>query len=105
MDLHHLLLAGLPAHSGLPLKADVALCRRHVSNVPYADVRKLGQELSRVLCFRGQVAALRFRKHQRGENDEAIGDHRKKMPIDWPSGTVALSRPTNVGFNAAIPRP
>jgi hypothetical protein len=24
MDLHHLLLAGLPAHSGLPLKADTA---------------------------------------------------------------------------------
>ena len=26
-------------------------------------------------------------------------------PIDWPSGNVALSRPTKVGFNAAMPRP
>src|SRR5476649_110512 len=34
MDLHHLLLAGLPAHSGLPLQADIAQYSRHVSKVP-----------------------------------------------------------------------
>src|ERR1700687_224017 len=38
MDLHHLLLAGLPAHSGLPLIADIARCSRHVAFVPLADV-------------------------------------------------------------------
>ena len=34
MDLHHLLLAGLPAHSGLPLSTDILECRRHVRKVP-----------------------------------------------------------------------
>src|SRR3979490_1869379 len=34
MDLHHLLLAGLPAHSALPLRADIAQCSRHVRFVP-----------------------------------------------------------------------
>src|SRR5262249_28220494 len=28
----------------------------------------------RASCFRGQVTALRLREHQRGEDDEAIGD-------------------------------
>ena len=31
MDLHHLLLAGLPAHSGLPRSTDILSVRRHVS--------------------------------------------------------------------------
>ena len=31
MDLHHLLLAGLPAHSGLPPTPDILSARRHVS--------------------------------------------------------------------------
>ena len=31
MDLHHLLLAGLPAHSGLPPQADIIADRRLVS--------------------------------------------------------------------------
>src|SRR3984893_14480663 len=30
MDLHHLLLAGLPAHSGLPLSRDIFRVRRHL---------------------------------------------------------------------------
>jgi hypothetical protein len=34
MDLHHLLLAGLPAHSGLPLDTDIVRVGRHVSKVP-----------------------------------------------------------------------
>src|SRR5437879_212675 len=34
MDLHHLLLAGLPAHSGLPRSTDILAVGRHVSNVP-----------------------------------------------------------------------
>src|ERR1700736_82402 len=34
MDLHHLLLAGLPAHSGSPLKADIAQYGQHLSKVP-----------------------------------------------------------------------
>jgi hypothetical protein len=34
MDLHHLLLAGLPAHSGLPPEADMVKAGRHVSKVP-----------------------------------------------------------------------
>jgi hypothetical protein len=38
MDLHHLLLAGLPAHSGLPLSTDILGCRRHVSKVPNPEV-------------------------------------------------------------------
>jgi hypothetical protein len=40
MDLHHLLLAGLPAHSGLPLKADTFGTGRHVSKVPPADIAR-----------------------------------------------------------------
>jgi hypothetical protein len=31
MDLHHLLLAGLPAHSGLPQTSDVSPRRRYRS--------------------------------------------------------------------------
>jgi hypothetical protein len=37
MDLHHLLLAGLPAHSGLPRETDIVRVGRHVSKVPQAD--------------------------------------------------------------------
>jgi hypothetical protein len=37
MDLHHLLLAGLPAHSGLPREADIFRVLRHVSKVLQAD--------------------------------------------------------------------
>ena len=33
MDLHHLLLTGLPAHSGVPQLADFIWVHRHVSNV------------------------------------------------------------------------
>jgi hypothetical protein len=36
--LHHLLLAGLPAHSGLPLETDIAKDGRHVSKVPITDI-------------------------------------------------------------------
>src|SRR5437879_2853855 len=36
MDLHHLLLAGLPAHSGLPRLADIFSVGRHVSKGPGA---------------------------------------------------------------------
>jgi hypothetical protein len=38
MDLHHLLLAGLPAHSGLPLETDIVRVGRHVSKVPEPDL-------------------------------------------------------------------
>ena len=38
MDLHHLLLAGLPAHSALPRSTDIVRPARHVSNVPRAEV-------------------------------------------------------------------
>jgi hypothetical protein len=34
MDFHQLLLAGLPAHSALPLKADMVLRDRYVRCVP-----------------------------------------------------------------------
>src|SRR5450631_1053690 len=34
MDLHHLLLAGLPAHSGLPPTSDIADSASHVGFVP-----------------------------------------------------------------------
>src|ERR1700730_4298316 len=34
MDLHHLLLAGLPAHSGLPRGTDIVRPLRHVGKVP-----------------------------------------------------------------------
>jgi hypothetical protein len=34
MDLHHLLLAGLPAHSDLLPSTDIVGVRRHVANVP-----------------------------------------------------------------------
>jgi hypothetical protein len=34
MDLHHLLLAGLPAHSGLPRSTDIARPARLVRFVP-----------------------------------------------------------------------
>src|SRR6266404_5393556 len=40
MDLHHLLLAGLPAHSGLPPLTDILRVNRHVSNVPSAAIRE-----------------------------------------------------------------
>jgi hypothetical protein len=40
MDLHHLLLAGLPAHSGLPLKADIAQYGRHFAFVLKAAIPK-----------------------------------------------------------------
>jgi hypothetical protein len=54
MDLHHLLLAGLPAHSALPLTADVR-CEdgevRKVSTVSaWAEGRSsIAHELSRVV--------------------------------------------------------
>jgi hypothetical protein len=34
MDLHHLLLAGLPAHSGQPRSRDIVRLPRHVGSVP-----------------------------------------------------------------------
>src|SRR6266567_1468909 len=37
MDLHHLLLAGLPAHSALPPKADSSRTSGHVRFVPCVD--------------------------------------------------------------------
>jgi hypothetical protein len=37
MDLHHLLLAGLPAHSGLPRSTDIIRPARHVRAVPGVD--------------------------------------------------------------------
>jgi hypothetical protein len=41
MDLHHLLLAGLPAHSALPLIADVRREDRQVRKVPTGDITRL----------------------------------------------------------------
>jgi hypothetical protein len=38
MDLHHLLLAGLPAHSALPPKADSIRKSPHVRKVPNSDI-------------------------------------------------------------------
>src|SRR3981189_820774 len=38
MDLHHLLLAGLPAHSGLPRDADTAAARRLCSKGPEPEL-------------------------------------------------------------------
>jgi hypothetical protein len=38
MDLHHLLLAGLPAHSGLPLPTDVVRPAQLVRFVPTGDI-------------------------------------------------------------------
>jgi hypothetical protein len=38
MDLQHLLLAGLPAHSALPLIADLRRKKRYVRNVPKSDI-------------------------------------------------------------------
>src|SRR6267142_1837118 len=40
MDLHHLLLAGLPAHSGLPRRTDILSIDGHVSKVPQAEVKR-----------------------------------------------------------------
>ena len=37
-DLHHLLLAGLPAHSALPPEADVSRPVWNVRSVPAADI-------------------------------------------------------------------
>jgi hypothetical protein len=39
--LHHLLLAGLPAHSGLPRSTDILSARRHVSKVSKGDTASL----------------------------------------------------------------
>src|SRR5437660_4659410 len=39
MDLHHLLLAGLPAHSALPPKADSSRTSDHVRLVPTTDIQ------------------------------------------------------------------
>ena len=38
MDLHHLLLAGLPAHSDLPRTTDIIRLTRLVRFVPQADI-------------------------------------------------------------------
>jgi len=38
MNLHYLLLAGLPARSGRPRSADIHRVQRHVSNVPKCDL-------------------------------------------------------------------
>jgi hypothetical protein len=38
MDLHHLLLAGLPAHSALPLKADSDQTSSEVRFVPGGEI-------------------------------------------------------------------
>src|SRR5580704_7621157 len=38
MDLHHLLLAGLPAHSGLPRSTDIVRPPRHVGLVPWIGI-------------------------------------------------------------------
>ena len=45
MDLHHLLLAGLPAHSGLPPGADIVTAGRHVSK-NYQEVTDAPQQAS-----------------------------------------------------------
>jgi hypothetical protein len=42
MDLHHLLLAGLPAHSVLPPRPGIADQAGHVSFVPLSDVTRKG---------------------------------------------------------------
>jgi hypothetical protein len=39
MDFHHLLLAGLPAHSALPPKADIAERDGDVRFVPKGDIK------------------------------------------------------------------
>ena len=38
MDLHHLLLAGLPAHSALPPSTDIVRSARQVRFVPQPDI-------------------------------------------------------------------
>src|SRR5271165_5474829 len=43
MDLHHLLLAGLPAHSGVPRSTDILGVRRLVSKVPLSVVSRCGK--------------------------------------------------------------
>jgi hypothetical protein len=45
MDLHHLLLAGLPAHSGHALETDIVRAGRHVSKVPIRDIAGLFDDL------------------------------------------------------------
>ena len=56
MDLHHLLLAGLPAHSGLPRITDVRGASLHVSKVPIPEVdprkRAPGQKSAMAEAFR-----------------------------------------------------
>jgi hypothetical protein len=43
MDLHHLLLAGLPAHSAVPPTADIVGQRGHVRKVPMGDIAGCAQ--------------------------------------------------------------
>src|SRR5450631_2252524 len=63
MDLHHLLLAGLPAHSALPLRTDIVTARRHVSKVPIllqkSKIRR--SQKSRESRFRDIAVAARLR--------------------------------------------
>src|SRR5438874_7422235 len=47
MDLHHLLLAGLPAHSGLPRSTDIVRPDQLVRFVPCADINKRAQQFSK----------------------------------------------------------
>ena len=42
MDLHHLLLAGLPAHSGLPRSTDTVRPPEHFGFVPKSDISLSG---------------------------------------------------------------
>ena len=62
MDLHHLLLAGLPAHSGPPLETDIVRAGRHVSKVPNAEVVPRAELASES----GRAALLRLKNAQKG---------------------------------------
>ena len=53
MDLHHLLLAGLPAHSDLPLKTDV-VGPVIMSKVPRSD-KRLWRDLGQMRAVIGAV--------------------------------------------------
>ena len=63
MDLHHLLLAGLPAHSGLPRLADIVRSGRLVRFVPIPDSCTAASDRRR-LVRRRYVARPRLQMEQ-----------------------------------------
>jgi hypothetical protein len=82
MDLHNLLLAGLPAHSGLPRISDIVRSVRQVGFVPITDY---GDHFSAALLM-----ITRARKHGNvyGEGIDP-SDQLGFMPFDLMIATAA----------------